>query len=103
MQEVLDRLHNASEERKYLLEVLKLWDIVAKAGYTAEQVTSFTFREQFLSSKELRLFPGRPGQAKYAEASKYWHNCVRLHSGELKPIPLTRRPDVHKDERDTVR
>ena len=91
MREILDSLEAKHRERGYLLEVLGLWDVVAKAGINSWDVHTFTFRPEFLDSQKFREYRAAP-LAIRQQASTLWHNCVKLHDGSLKEIPLTRRP-----------
>lgn len=78
-------------EYAYLLEVLGLWRVVAEAGIKSEDVQAFTFRPEFLEKKKRWEYDASPFETKQ-NASKLWHNCVRLKDGSLKEIPLTRSP-----------
>jgi hypothetical protein len=73
--------------RAYYMQVLDLWAHAAEAGYKADQIKAFSYRPEFLDRVLLRGF------SKWnREKGDNWHNCVRLHTGELKPIPLIERP-----------
>ena len=94
--DVLESLATKTEEKAKLIKILQLWEIAEKAGYTPDEVQTFTFRGEYLTKKEKRSFSRsfRHFNAMLDEAkiaAKY-HNCVRLKTGELKPIPLTERP-----------
>jgi hypothetical protein len=68
------------------MAVLDLWAHAAEAGYTADQIKAFSFRPKFTEPKHRRYYQlSREGE-------KQWHNCVRLYTGELKPIPRIERP-----------
>jgi hypothetical protein len=94
MDNVLASMAEKGRERDYLLQVLGLWGWVAKTlGYTPEQVKAFSFRPEFLTREERRADIRRKNRGiapLYTQA--LWHNCVRLHTGELKPMPLIKRP-----------
>jgi hypothetical protein len=72
--------------RTYYMQILDLWAHAAEAGYTADQIKAFSYRPKFLVRKKRRW-----GQL-VNEQGDNWHNCVRLYTGELKPIPLIERP-----------
>jgi hypothetical protein len=72
--------------RAYYMAVLDLWAHAAEAGYTADQIKAFSYRPEFVVGKKRRW--GQYAQ----ETGTTMHNCVRLHTGELKPIPLIDRP-----------
>ncbi|MHC4301015.1 MAG: hypothetical protein ACYS7Y_27385 [Planctomycetota bacterium] len=72
--------------RAYYMAVLDLWAHAAEAGYTADQIKAFSYRPHFTPGKKRRW-----AQLTRVD-DKTWHNCVRLHTGELKPIPLIERP-----------
>ena len=91
MKELLDRIRDRGRERDYVLDVLALWDVAKQAGYEPDDVKAFTFRREFLSREELREFVPRAGEYATKNEREY-HNCVRLHNGELRAIPLTRMP-----------
>lgn len=82
-----------TQERDYLLDVLALWGVAKQAGYEPEEVKAFSFRPEFLTfeqKKESRQHYRLHRRDKYGDSE--YHNCVRLHTGELKPIPITKRP-----------
>jgi hypothetical protein len=72
------------------MAVLDLWAHAAEAGYPASEVKAFTFHPLFLDNKQKRS---------YTLGSYRNHfNCVRLHTGELKQIPMIEKrekPDDH--------
>lgn len=94
MTAIIDRMRKANQSRDYLLQVLALWDAAQKAGFDPSEVKAFTFRTEFLSKEEKPQFALKTActyRRPTLEASDY-HNCVRLHTGELMPIPLTKKP-----------
>lgn len=91
MQEVLDSISYKIAMQQYCVKVLRLWDLVIQAGIKVEDVESFTFRPDFLP-REDRAKLNRASWAAKRDASKHWHNCVKLTEGSLKPITLTQRP-----------
>lgn len=88
---VIDKIREHGTERDYLLDILELWEVALVAGYEPEYVQAFSFRPEFLTTGERRTNSTRATYRPVIEQSKF-HNCVRLVSGELKPIPLTKRP-----------
>lgn len=71
--------------RDYYMAVLDLWVHAAEAGYPASEVKAFTFRPKLLDKRYRRA---------YTLGSYREHfNCVRLNTGELKPIPLIEKPE----------
>jgi hypothetical protein len=72
--------------RTYYMQILDLWAHAAEAGYTADKIKAFSFRPKFIPGNKRRW-----AQVVRVDEKK-WHNCVRLHTGELKPIPLIDRP-----------
>ncbi len=91
MIETLNRIRERGSERNYLLDVLAVWDVAKKAGYGPSDVKAFSFRSEFLSLSDRRKHQKLSLCARQ-QAGADWHNCVRLNSGELKEIPLTKRP-----------
>lgn len=91
MQEILDRISYKQKLAAHYVSLLRLWDIVAKAGIQVDDVKSFTFVPDFLPREE-RAKLNRASFAAKRDVSKFWHNAVRLHDGSLKPIQLTKRP-----------
>lgn len=94
--DIIERIESHMAERQYLLDCLKVWDAAKQAGYSPDEVRAFSFRPEFLGKDEKlanRRHRQRHGSYK---ADPYrqdiWHNCVRLTTGELKPIPLVKRP-----------
>ena len=89
---IINRLRVLGAERDYLLDALELWEIARVAGYEPKDVKAFSFRPEFLTFDEKRENTRRSRfRQPIMEQSKF-HNCVRLVTGELKPIPLTKRP-----------
>jgi hypothetical protein len=89
MADALDKMVDHHAEQKYLLDQLSLWRHTAKAGYSSEEVKSFSFRPKFLTRKQckyLRRMWGSPA------ACDTHFNCVVLVTGELREIPLYPRP-----------
>ena len=75
--------------RSYYETVMDLWAHAAEAGYPASGVKAFTFRPEFLDKQARRG---------YTLGSHRNHfNCVRLHTGELKQIPLIEKPEQPDD------
>jgi hypothetical protein len=72
--------------RAYYMQILDLWAHAAEAGYTADQIKAFSFRDKFIDPKHRRRY------TILREDGKQWHNCVRLNTGELRPIPEIARP-----------
>lgn len=70
--------------RAYYIAILDLWAHAAEAGYPSDTIRAFTFRPEFLDKQQRRRYT--------SERDDSWFNCIRLHTGELKPIPLIRRP-----------
>jgi len=96
MKRVLESIKEKQNEARYLREVLELWDA---CPYAPEDVKNFSFRPEFLSreeTKEAGHFYRMMGPAEKEKSGRYnsrtHHNCVRLTTGELKPIPLHPRP-----------
>ncbi len=96
MSELTDKIRDKCRERDYLLDVLDLWDVATKAGFKVEDVKAFTFRPTFLApnQKDEDQASWQRHRRSIYNASE-WHNCVRLNNGDLRPIPLTRRPSKH--------
>lgn len=93
MKEVLDRMKRNCAERDYNLAVLSLWEAVKSAGHSWEDVEVFTFRPEFLTPAERKIYNSKT----YGEKCGYshrWHNCVRLKDGTLQPIRLMRHPHL---------
>ena len=91
--EILNSLEAKERERLYLIQVLRLWDVAKEAGYDASEVKAFSFRPKFLNKEEKREYRRKyPMDNSLLKVAVDYHNCVRLHTGELKPIPLTKRP-----------
>lgn len=94
MRETINSLEAKGWERAYLLEVLGLWDVVAKAGINPDDVHAFTFRPDFLDKGKRREYNAAPFSIRQ-QAGTLWKNCVRLKDGTLKEIPLTRSPKCY--------
>lgn len=91
--DVIARIERHTAERQYLLDCLKVWDAAKQAGYEPDEVKAFSFRDEFLT-KEQKMENRR--HYRYQRANPYngcdWHNCARLTTGELVPIPIVKRP-----------
>jgi hypothetical protein len=87
--------HNQAAQ-KSLLEQLALWDVVKEAGIDTDTVKAFTFHPGFMTPMqkkiERRRGNPRPGDYRGYFSSGDFFNCVRLKTGELVSIPLTRKP-----------
>ena len=81
-----EQLKHKQAWRAYWEAVLDLWAHAAEAGYPSSKVKAFTFRPEFLDNKQKRRYDFR------RETGTTRFNCVRLHTGELKPIPMIERP-----------
>lgn len=94
MKEVTDRIKSLTTERDRLLEVLELWNSVYRAGIKYEDVQAFSFRTQFLTKSQITMNRSRyrDGQRHDIWTSETYHNCVRLKTGEILPIPMTKKP-----------
>jgi hypothetical protein len=87
---LLDKILAQHNEQAIMLNTLKLWEHAEVSGYTCTEVRAFTFRPDFLSisdRKELKRAIGDRG------ACTTHFNCVRLHDGCLRRIPLVPRPE----------
>ena len=92
--ELIDSIRAKKTEQAYLLDCLALWHVAKEAGYDAHEVKAFSFRPEFLTLKQKRQHRRAKrlrASDRLIEQDKY-HNCVRFHTGELNPIPLTERP-----------
>ena len=94
MKEVTDRMKTLGMERDRLLEILELWNSVHIAGIKNEDVQSFSFRTHFLTPNQIAMNRNRyrDGQRHDIWTGDTHHNCVRLKTGEILPIPMTMRP-----------
>lgn len=90
MREVIDRIGRHSAQRDQCLEILNLWAVAEEAGYKPCEIKVFTFRDEFLSRDEKRQFSAFRGGNRLKQNN--YHNCVKLTNGDLKPIPLTKKP-----------
>ena len=90
--DTINRLREKGAERDYLLDVLELWEVARVAGYEPEDVKAFSFRPEFMMHDEKRKNNQLSRFRQPMMDQSKFHNCVRLVSGELKPIPLTKRP-----------
>jgi hypothetical protein len=93
MKDNLDSIDRAIEEKMHLVGVLRLWDAVKEAGYSSDEVVTFSFLSAFLNKEQRAVNKTALAARKnppYSD-SKY-HNCVRLKSGDMAEIPLTPRP-----------
>jgi hypothetical protein len=72
--------------------------LVYEAGLNPDDVATFTFRPEFLDSKRLWEY-NCLSFSKKQDTSKFFHNCVRLKTGEIKQIQFTPSPgiDIWKD------
>lgn len=93
MKRVLASIEEKQNEARYLREVLELWNA---CPYPSEDVKAFTWRPEFLDKEHTRTYrqmgPITFVKKKFDFGPDACHNCVRMTNGELKPIPLTRRP-----------
>jgi hypothetical protein len=90
MKQVLASIEEKQNEARYLREVLQLWDA---CPYPPEEVRAFTWRPEFQpKDKRKRRTPTNNTDWVHGYGPDDYHNCVRMKTGELKPIPLTRRP-----------
>lgn len=92
MIDVINRIREKGTERDYLLDILELWEVARVAGYESDDVKAFSFRPEFLTPGEQRTNRERSRFNSPVVEQRGFHNCVRLVTGELKPIPLTKRP-----------
>lgn len=93
--ETLKHLEKLEQERQYLLDCLKVWAVAKASGYSSDIVKAFSFREEFLTKdqKKINRRASIQRRSKPYNGSNY-HNCVRLKTGELKPIALVKIPIV---------
>ena len=87
---IVSRMQNRTAEMQYQLKVLELWNLVDSVGIEVDTVQAFTFHENHLPPKERERYR-KLSWAERQRAGELYHNCVRLKTGELKPIPLTKR------------
>lgn len=99
----LDQLDLLLEEKKFHLEVLRLWNAAKDAGYKPEYVKTFTFSDAFLSqeARDVNIDRLNKNMNPLLSGATH-HNAVRLVSGDLAEIPLMDRPLVPKHMRVTV-
>lgn len=88
MRKTLEKMHEHEREHRYLTSVLDIWMLVYEAGINPDDVAAFTFRPEFLDSKRLYEY-NRLHFSKKRDTSKYFHNCVRLKTGEIRQIQFT--------------
>lgn len=86
-----DDIDRIRKEQDFCWDVLDLWNLVQSVGIDPTDVVAFTFRPEFLNTQQHKLYQFGTFASR-RDASKHWHNCVRLVDGELKAIPLCRRP-----------
>lgn len=98
MRKTLGSLHEHEREHRYLTSVLDIWMLVYEAGINPDDVATFTFRPEFLDDRR-RYEYNRLSFTKKQDTSKFFHNCVRLKTGEIKQIQFTPSPgiDIWKD------
>lgn len=96
MREILASIAEKQDEARFLREVLQLWDV---CPYAPEDVKNFSFRPEFLTKEELEKagttyrISGPLWRERNGKYNSRTHiNCVRLHTDELKPMPLHPRP-----------
>ena len=85
--EIRTELKHKLEWQAYHMAGLDLWMHAHEAGYPSDTIETFTFRPEFLDKQQTR---------RYTRKRAYrtgWFNCVRLYTGELKPIPLIEKPE----------
>ena len=90
MREVIDRIGRSSELREQCLQILNLWAFAEEAGYEPCDINVFTFKDRFLSKDEKFKFSAFRGGGRLKTTD--YHNCVKLNNGDLRPIPLTKKP-----------
>jgi len=91
----LDQLDKLLAEKKFHLEVLRLWQHVHDnlGGYD-DEVKSFMFEERWLTKDERRVQDSHYGQHRKPYYSGLTHhNAVRLRDGSILPIPMIERPE----------
>jgi hypothetical protein len=86
-------------EQARLIRELELWRQVKLQGIDPDEVSTFTFRDEFLSSseqKERRRQTLKTGIDPFAcrkTGKVFVYNCVRLTNGELRQLqPMLNRP-----------
>ena len=90
--ELIAELRKKDQERGCLIDILELWDVAKRAGYDSSDIKSFSFRPQFVTGNDRRRLTITGDLHPSQRPDQHWHNCVRLHNGDLKSIPLTPRP-----------
>lgn len=93
----LDQLDELLEEKKYRLNVLRLWrhaeNNLDREVYN--QIRSFTFCDGFLGKEKREInnvYMNAGMAAPYCGLN--YHNAVRLNSGDLQEIPFIERPEI---------
>lgn len=90
--------HKQFEERTFWMQVMALWQHVQEhlGEATRREVTTFTFRDEFLSEEheEENMRTYSAGRFHPIYSGETHHNCVRLKSQELLEIPLVPRPNM---------
>jgi len=93
----LEQLDRALEEQGFWMQVLALWAHAEEAlgRELREQVSTFTFRDEFLNTamrgaNDLARKQHKPRP--FSGATH--HNCVRLKDESLQEIPIIPRPEM---------
>lgn len=97
--DVRRRIAEKRAEQDKLIGQLNCWAVAKQAGYDHTEVKAFSFHHKFLTDDQRkvnrraqqRLMCG-PCDERLPYNQKAYHNCVRLHTGELVEIPLVERP-----------
>ena len=94
MSDIINGLGEALAEKSFRLQVVRLYAAALISGYDHEHIQTFTFSKRFLNMDQVSENHRTIQDGKnppYSDA--LYHNAVRLKSGDLAEIPLTRRPE----------
>jgi len=98
MNNIIKRIEDHNGQRRYCLDVLKLWASAKAGGYTSDEVKGFTFVDDFLTQEQKRenfktlRFTHRQWPASAPHNGTHYINAVRLLDDTSKPITITKRP-----------
>ena len=87
----IETIREKQLQAQYLTDVLALWNVAKLAGYDDSEIRAFSFRPEFLSPPGIRNYQ-LSSMAQRKRFGEQFHNCVRLHNGDLCPIPITEKP-----------